>query len=118
MLAPKTAAMSGPKIPSEWKTAKIIPVHKCGPKTDVNNYRPISILPIVSKIMERAIQIQLLSFIKANKILCINQSGFRRNHSTESTVVFLADNILKCMDKQQFTGTVFIDLKKLRPSML
>ena len=54
-------SISKGKIPSEWKTAKIIPVHKCGPKTDINNYRPISILPIVSKIMERAIQIQLLS---------------------------------------------------------
>ena len=54
------------KILNEWKTAKIIPVHKYGPKHDVNNYRPISILPIVSKIMERAIQVQFLSFIKDN----------------------------------------------------
>ncbi len=62
--------------------------------------------------MGQATQVLLLSFIKNNKILSINQSGFRRNHSTETTVVFLADNILKCIGKQQFTGTVFIDLKK------
>ena len=62
--------------------------------------------------MERAIQVQLLNFITDNKILSINQSGFRRNHSTETTVVFLVDNILERMDKRQFTGSVFIDLKK------
>ena len=63
--------------------------------------------------MERAIQVQLLSFqITDNKILSINQSGFRRKHSTETTVVFLVDKILERMDKRQFTGSVFIDLKK------
>ncbi len=41
------------KFPTEWKTAKVLPIHKQGPTTDTNNYRPISILPILSKIMER-----------------------------------------------------------------
>ena len=92
--------------------AKIIPVYKSGSKNDVNNYRPISILPIVSKVLERVVQVQLLNFIREHKILSINQSGFRRNHSTETTLVFLVDKILERMDKQQLTGSVFIDPKK------
>ena len=84
---------------------KITPVHKSGSKNDINNYRPISLLPIISNVLERVVQVQLLDFIRQHKILLINQS-------TETTVVFLVDKILQCMDKQQLTGSVFIDLKK------
>ena len=81
-------------------------------KDDENNYRPISVLPLVSKAMKRAIQIQLLSFLDENKVLSIFQSGFCKKHSTETTVVYLVDHILEHMDKQQLTGAAFIDLKK------
>ena len=62
--------------------------------------------------MERSIQIQLLAFLDENKVLSVFQSGFCKKHSTETAVVYLVDHILKQMDKQQFTGAVFIDLKK------
>ena len=77
-------------------------------KDDENNYRPISDLPLVSKAMERAIQIQLLSFLDENKVPLIFQSGFRKKHPTETAVVYLLDHILE----QQLTGAAFIDLKK------
>jgi hypothetical protein len=62
------------------------------------------------------LQLQLLNFINENNILSTHQSGFRKQHSTETTVVSLVDKILDNMDKQKTTGAVFIDLKKLLTS--
>jgi len=67
------------------------------------------VLPLVSKIMERAIQVQLVKFIE---VLSAYQSGFRKGHSTETAVTYLTDQFLEHMDNQQMTGSVFIDLKK------
>jgi hypothetical protein len=99
-------------IPSDWKEAKITPIFKAGKKADMKNYRPISVLPLVSKIMEKVVQVQFVNFFNENKLLSIYQSGFRKKHSTETTAVYLVDNILDQMDKQNYTGTVFVDLKK------
>ena len=104
--------ISSGEIPSQWKEAKVTPIFKEGKKDDENNYRPISVLPLVSKVMERAVQVQLLAFFEVNKVLSVYQSGFRKKHSTETAVVHLADHILEHMDKQQLTGAAFIDLKK------
>ena len=100
------------KIPSDWKSAKVIPIYKAGKKNDEDNYRPISILPLVSKIMERAVQIQLLQHLTENQVLSTHQSGFRKKHSTETAIAFFSDCILKNMNEKLITGTIFIDLKK------
>ena len=100
------------EIPQEWKEAKVTPIFKSGEKDDVNNYRPISVLPLISKIMERAIQVQLVSFLTENNVHSEHQSGFRKRHSTQTAVTYLSDFILENMDKQKLTGAVFIDLKK------
>ena len=76
--------ISSGEIPSQWKEAKVTPIFKAGKKVDENNYRPISVLPLVSKIMERAVQVQLLAFFEVNKVLSLYQSGFRKKHSTET----------------------------------
>ena len=78
----------------------------------MNNYRPISVLPQVSKIMKRAIQVQFLAFLTEHDLLSDFHSGFRKKHSTETAVVYLTDYILEHMDRQMITGAVFIDLKK------
>ena len=62
--------------------------------------------------MERAVQVQLLTFLKENRVLSPHQSGFRKQHSTETAVVFLTDQILEHMDNQKMCESVFIDLKK------
>ena len=100
------------EIPQEWKEAKVTPIFKSGEKDDVNNYRPISVLPLISKIMERAIQVQLVSFLTENNVLSEHQSGFRKRHSTQTAVTYLSDFIPENMDKQKLTRAVFIDLKK------
>ena len=100
------------EIPPELKEAKVTPIFKNGKRTEESNYRPISVLPLVSKVMERAIQVQLVKFLEANEVLSAYQSGFRKGHSTETAVTYLTDQILEHMDNQQMTGSVFIDLKK------
>ena len=76
-------------IPTEWKDARVTPIFKSGARNDVNNYRPISVLPPVSRIMERAIQVQLLAFLTEHDLLSDYQSGFREKHSTETAGVYI-----------------------------
>ena len=99
-------------IPAEWKKAKVTPLHKSGAKDNPQNYRPISVLPVVSKVLERLIHKQLASYFDEHGLLCMSQSGFRRKHSTETAVTYFADEILMNMDKGEVTGSVFIDLAK------
>ena len=101
-------------IPSEWKSAKVIPIHKSGDKSDPNNYRPISVLPWILKVMECTIQSQLVAFLTKNNSLLVHQSGFQKKHSTETATVHVhfVDHILEQMDKHLITGSIFIDLKK------
>ena len=102
----------GGEIPSEWKEAKVTPIFKSGKRNEGNSYRPISVLPLISKIMEHTIQVQLVAFLKESDVLSICQSGFQRNHSTETAVIHFVEHILQHMDLQQATGALFAYLKK------
>ena len=62
---------------------------KSGERNDENNYRPISVLSLVSKVMERAVQVQFLAFLTVHDLLSVNQSGFHKKHSTETAIVYL-----------------------------
>ena len=83
---------------------------KQGDKTDKDNYRPISILPTVSKVIERAVHSQLYGYLDSNNLLAVNQFGFRRARST--ALDQFTDEVLSNMDKGSVNGVVFIDLKK------
>ena len=72
-------------IPNEWKLAKAIPFFKYGDRTDSNNYRPISILPILSKILERVVHSQLLDHVEKYHLLTNCQYGYRKNRSKRNT---------------------------------
>ena len=80
--------------------------------TDMDNYRPISVLPVVSKVLERVVNHQLHSFLSEHKLLSPFQCGFRRNHSTEFAAIAFSDYIRRGMDLGLLTGAVFIDLRK------
>ena len=99
-------------FPSDWKLAKVTPIYKEGDKSDVSNYRPISVLCIISKILERAVHDQLYSYLSKQGILHPSQSGFRSNHSTTTTLLDTSDYILKNMNDRKLTGAIFLDLKK------
>ena len=99
-------------FPSCCKIAKLKPLFKKGSKTDPQNYRPISLLPVISKVIERVVHNQTNSFLTQNKVLYNFQSGFRNKHSTDSCLSYLNDKILKGFDSGLLTGMVLIDLQK------
>ena len=105
-------SLSQGTVPSERKYAKIIPLYKKGMSTDMDNYRPISVLPVVSKVSERVVHHQLHSFLSEHKLLSPFQCGFRRNHSTEFPAIAFSDYIRSGVDLGLLTEAVFIDLRK------
>jgi len=105
-------SLNSSKFPNDWKKAKVTPIFKFGDKSNVSNYRPISVLPIVSKIIERTVHNQLYAYLCSRNILSESQSGFRSNHSTTTTLLDVQDYILNNMDKGFATGVIFLDLKK------
>ena len=99
-------------FPDLLKLASVVPLHKGGDKHDPNNFRPISLLPTISKIIERHVAIQLNRYLKETCILNEHQSGFRQNHSCQTALIRLVDSWLNCMDDGYMIGTVFVDFKK------
>ena len=86
-------SISSSSFPKLCKIAKLKPLFKKGCKTDPQNYRPISLLPIISKIIEKVVHDQTNRFLTNNKILYKFQSGFRSNHSTNECLSYLNDKI-------------------------
>ena len=99
-------------FPSALKTAKVIAKYKGGPSENVNNYRPISLLSIFDKIMEKIMHKQLYEFLDEHEILFINQFGFRKKSSTIHALLDITERIRKTMDEGKYGCGVFIDLKK------
>lgn len=99
-------------FPVYFKKAIIHPIYKSGNKKLVNNYRPIAVLPSISKILERLINKRLVTYLEDKKLLSPNQFGFRRNKSTSSAVNDLIDHITRNIDKKKKVLSIFLDLKK------
>ena len=89
-------SISTGKCPSSFKTAKVIPVFKKDDPSLLTNYRPISILPSMSKILEKIIYKRLYIFLQVNDILIPNQYGFRKKYSTDYAIIKLLDKITEC----------------------
>ena len=101
-------------FPDAGKIAKVIPIFKGKglDQCEFSNYRPISLLPIISKILERIMCAQLTEYLNTNKILFESQYGFRKGHNTDfATMDFIAD-IATSVDKGEFAFGIFIDLSK------
>ena len=99
-------------FPSRMKIAKVIPMFKSGTKTEVTNYRPISLLSQFSKILEKLFLTRINSFLCANNILSSSQYGFRTKLSTSLAVMELIEEITNATDNKKHAIGVFIDLKK------
>ena len=99
-------------FPDDLKRAKIVPIYRNNAKTEPGNYQPVSVLSILSKVLERVICEQLNDFIEKHDYLYELQSGFRSSYSTDSCLIHLSDHILKKQDKGQYTGIVILDLQK------
>ena len=99
-------------FPENMKTAKVIPLYKNGDKHVFSNYRPVSLLPQFSKILEKLFVNRLDRFLNRYNILSSSQYGFRANHSTSMALLELTDEISTAIDKKHFLVSIFVDLKK------
>ena len=87
---------------NKFKLAKVVPVFKKGARHDVNNYRPISLLPVFSKILEKLVYWRLLSFLTRQNFFHENQFGFRKNYSTSHAATLLVENITNAFEEKSY----------------
>ena len=100
------------EFPALWKTARVIPIFKEGDKNAKENYRPISVLPVVSRLFERLVFNQLYQHLITNDLLASSQSGFRTLHSTATALLKCTDDWYSGLDVGKYVGVIFVDLKK------
>jgi hypothetical protein len=105
-------SLSSGVFPDEMKVARVIPLFKGGDSQLINNYRPVSVLSIFSKIYERIIYNRVLKFINDNDLLYKYQFGFRANYSTSMALITLTDKIITAIDKNDITLGTFLDFSK------
>ena len=99
-------------FPSKLKTSRTIPIYKAGNPLSCDNYRPISLLSSLSKILEKIISIKLVNHLEINHLLHQNQYGFQHNKSTIHHLLHLTNHIAQELNSKQFCIGVFLDLKK------
>ena len=99
-------------FPDDLKIAKVTPIYKTGDSSDISNYKPISVLPFFSKILEGLMYNRLYKYLKENNVLYERQFGFESRYSTSDAIIQLVDKIFGSFEKEQFTLGVFIDLSK------
>ena len=99
-------------LPERLKLAKVIPVFKKGDSKLINNYRPISLLPVIYKVLEKSIANQLSNYFEDNRLFHDNQYGFRTGLSTEYATIELTYIIMSNMDRNEIPFSIFIDLSK------
>ena len=99
-------------FPDELKIARVSPLFKKGDDSELGNYRPISVLPCFSKVLEKIMHNRLYKHLSENNLLYKKQFGFQQKHSTEHAIIQLIDQINKNFEKSQYTLGIFIDLTK------
>ena len=99
-------------FPDSWKTAIVTPIHKAGDRSVVNNFRPISILSVLSKITEKVVCMQLMPYLLNNHILSPYQYVYRPSHSTEDALIDAVEWISKAIDKDNVASLTTLDLSQ------
>ena len=99
-------------FPDLLKVALIIPIYKAGERNKFTNYRPISLLPIFSKILEKIVYLYLSSYLDEHEILQNSQFGFRKKHSTYMPMVLIVDEITRALEKNEKVLGLYLDLRK------
>ena len=99
-------------FPRRWKTAKVSPLFKGGDSEDLNNYRRISVLSVLSKAIERHVHDSLSRYLCENNLIYSKQSGFRKLHSTETALIRNIDELLFNLDNNRVSGMILIDYCK------
>ena len=99
-------------IPSEWKCHSITPIHKSGDKALVTNYRPISLLCVISKALERIVYNHLSKFFLKNNVIVNSQFGFRQHHSTTQQLLLFPDKVHLSLNNNASCDVIYLDFKK------
>ena len=99
-------------FPQAWKIARVSPLHKRDSVHELSNYRPISILPVLSKILEKHVSNAFYEFLTVNDLLSHKQSGFRSKHSCETALHQITDEWFNSMYTGDYAGVLFVDLCK------
>ena len=100
------------KIPTEWKTANIVPVFKKGDRSNPGNYRPVSLTCVCSNLLEHVIYSHIFSHLKKYKILCEEQLGFQQNRSCETQLIGTVNDIAENMNAGKQTDVILLDFAK------
>ena len=99
-------------VPTKFKQTSVVPVYKTKSPTSLCNYRPISLLSIFNKLLEKLMYKRLLDFLEKKKVLFKKQYGFRENHSTDHAILSIIHNIQLAIDKRDFSCGIFLDFSK------
>ena len=101
------------QFPPVLKIAKVIPIHKKQSKVDYANYRPISLLANIEKIIEKLMDKRLSNFLDINNLIYFLQFGFRQKYSTTHALINFTENIRQTLDKGSFGCGIFVYLQKV-----
>lgn len=99
-------------FPDDQKIAKVTPIHKKGEKDKPGNHRPVSVLPVISKIFERYIADRICDHVEGNGLVNLHQSGFRKHHGTHTALHHMVDNWATALGQKQCVAVLAIDLSK------
>ena len=106
------------QFPNDWKTAVVTPLFKKGSTDDSGNYKPISILPIFSKLLERHVFTCLYKFLVCHNLLMSRQSGLRSKQSCETVLHLFVDEWISSIYNKEIVGVLFIDFCKIWLTMI
>ena len=103
-------SLSTSTFPMKWKTSKVIPLFKKGDPLNPKNYRPVALLPILSKVLEKIVFNQVVEYIERNKILHPSHHGSRANFNTSTAVIEMQSYWIDAMERGEVTGVMMLDL--------
>ena len=103
-------SISSAQFPSQWKIAKVIPLFKKDDPVNPKNYRPVAMLPIISKVLERIVFNQITDYMETNCLMHPNHHGFRSGHSTVTCLIQMYDKWVEAIEQNDYTGVCFLDL--------
>ena len=99
-------------FPTAEKVAKVTPINKSEAHSFFDNYRPVSVLNILSKNLEKVIAQQITTYLENNELLYTHQYGFSKNKCTQDALIYLHGHIRQEMNRKNVTGALYIDLRK------
>ena len=103
-------SISNNSFPHTWKQAKVIPLHKKNEVLYAKNYRPVSLLSVFSKVLERCIFAQVIDYLESNRLLHPSHHGFRSGHSTLSALVQMFDTWVEAFEDEEVTAVIMLDM--------